>query len=190
MRARSTIIATLALTLGTLLGASSPAVAGDPCPIGIAVVDLGVPDWAKPDLRERVKNGDPFLAKLVRLASRLDCSEVVLEASKDGAIPVELHEKVDDARMAVAFVKGKLVDEKRQFRCTQAARDVKYLSATAEHSGMILYYRGHSRIMLVSPGWKSLCVSAAKADKMTDAQVVALWKQVTGPLVKDRHDNP
>ncbi len=55
---------------------------------------------------------------------------------------------------------------------------------------MIFYYRGHSRILMVSPGWKSLCVSAAQADRMSDKQLVALWNRVTGPLVKDRHDNP
>ncbi len=82
------------------------------------------------------------------------------------------------------------MNKKRQFRCDQAARDVKYLKATQEPSGMVLYYRGHSRILLVSPGWKSLCVSAVQADKMSDKQLVALWNRVTGPLVEDRHDNP
>jgi hypothetical protein len=33
-------------------------------------------------------------------------------------------------------------------------------------------------------------VPSAQADKMTDKQLVALWNRVTGPLVKDRHDNP
>ena len=183
------LVAAVALALGLVTG-TAPATAGDPCPIGIAVVDLGVPDWARPELRERVKNGDPLLARMVRLASKLDCSDVAQVPVQDGKIAVALHEQVDEAKMASDFVKGKLVDAKRQFRCAQASRDLKYLGATAEQSGMVLYYRGHSRILLVSPGWKSLCVAAGKADKMTDAQLVALWKQVTGPLVKDRHDNP
>lgn len=189
MSTKRPLLAAVALALG-LLTRASPAAAGDPCPIGIAVVDLGVPDWAKPELRDKVKNGDPLLARMVRLAAKLDCSEVVQVPLQDGHIAVELHEKVDDAKMAAAFVKGKLVDGKRQFRCSQAARDLKYLGATAEQSGMVLYYRGHTRILLVSPRWKSQCVSAEMAEKMTDAQLVALWKNVTGPLVKDRHDNP
>jgi len=188
MAAKFAILAAVSLSLGLL--APSPAMAGDPCPIDIGVVDLGVPEWAKPELRDRVAKGDPLLARMVRLASKLDCSNVSLQPAVDGKIGLQLHEEVDEARMAVEYVKGKLVDRQRQFRCSQAARDVKYLSATATHSGAVLFYRGHSRILLVSPGWKSLCVTASKADRMTDAQVVALWKQVTGPLVKDRHDNP
>jgi hypothetical protein len=190
MNAKVAIFAAVALSMGLLHVTSSPARAGDPCPIGIAVVDLGLPSWAKPELRERVKNGDPLLARMVKLAGKLDCSEVRLVPGKDGEVGVELYDKVDEAKTSIDYVKGKLVDAKRQFRCTQASRDLKYLAATAEQSGMILYYRGHTRILLVSPGWKSLCVSAAKADKMTDDQVVALWNQVTGPLVKDRHANP
>jgi hypothetical protein len=178
-----------ALSLG-LLVAASPVMAGDPCPIDFAVVDLGVPDWAKPELRERVKNGDPLLARMVRLAGRLDCTEVSLAPPRDGAIALELYEKVDDARMALDHVKRKLVDKKRQFRCAEAARDLKYLAAISQHNGAILYYRGHTRILLVSPGWKSLCVSSAAADKMSDRQLVALWNQLTGPLVAHRHANP
>ena len=53
-----------------------------------------------------------------------------------------------------------------------------------------IFYRGHSRILLVSPGWKSVCVPAGKADKMSDKELVALWNKVNGPMIKDRHDNP
>ena len=187
MRARSVVLVAAALALSL---APSPAMAGDPCPIGIAVIDLGVPDWASPELRAKVKDGDALLDRMFQLARKLECSDVSLHPPRDGAIPVALYEKVDESKMAVDHVKSKVVDQKRQFRCDQAARDLKYLKATEEPSGMVLYYRGHSRILLVSPGWKSLCVSAAQADKMTDRQLVALWNRVTGPLVKDRHDNP
>jgi predicted DNA-binding transcriptional regulator len=190
MLARSADVVAAALSLGLLVFMSSPAMAGDPCPIGLAVVDLGLPDWADPALRERVKDGDPLLARMVRLAGELECNEVSVAPPKDGKITVQLHEKVDAAKMAVAHVKGKLVDKERRFRCSDAARELKYLKPTGEQSGMILYYRGHSRILLVSPGWKSMCVSAVEADRMTDKQVVDLWNKVTGPLVKDRHDNP
>jgi len=188
MRARSVVLVAAALALSPAL--ASPAMAGDPCPIGIAIVDLGVPSWASPELRAKVKDGDVLLDRMFQLARKLECSDVSMHAPKDGAIPVALYEKVDESKMAVDHVKSKVVDQKRQFRCDQAARDLKYLKATEEPSGMVLYYRGHSRILLVSPGWKSLCVSAAQADKMTDRQLVALWNRVTGPLVKDRHDNP
>jgi hypothetical protein len=186
-RARSVVVVVAALASPAL---TSSAMAGDPCPIAIAVVDLGVPDWASPELRAKVKDGDPLLDRVVQLARKLECSDVSLHPPTDGAIPVALYEKVDASKMTVAHVKSLLVDKKRQFRCDQAARDLAYLKATEEPSGMLLHYRGHSRILLVSPGWKSLCVSSAQADKMTDKQLVALWKRVTGPLVKDRHDNP
>lgn len=188
MRSRSVVLVAAALSLSLAL--DSPAMAGDPCPIAIAVVDLGVPDWASPELRAKVKNGDALLDRMFQLARKLDCSDVSLHPPKDGVIPVALYEKVDESKRTVGHVKSVLVDKKRQFRCDQAARDLKYLKATEEHSGMVLYYRGHSRILLVSPGWRSLCVSAAQADKMSDKQLVALWNRVTGPLVKDRHDNP
>lgn len=52
--------------------------------------------------------------------------------SRDGELGVELYDKVDAAKTSVDDVKDKLVDAKRQFGCTQAARDLKYLAATAE----------------------------------------------------------
>lgn len=182
----------VALSAGalTLVIAPSAARAGDPCPIRFAAVDLGVPGWAEPALRKRVEGGDPLLARMVSLAGKLECGEVSLAPAKDGSIAVALHEEVAAARMKLDHVKARLVDEKRRFRCDAAARDLKYLAATAEEDGMVLWYRGHGRILLVSPGWKSLCVDAARADKMTDEQLVGLWKKVTGPRVADRHANP
>lgn len=189
--ARITAVA-VALSAGalTLLLAPPAARAGDPCPIRFAAVDLGVPAWAEPALRKRVEGGDPLLGRMVSLAAKLECSEVSLVPGKDGSIPVALHEEVDEARMRLERVKARLVDEKRRFRCDAAARDLKYLAATSEVDGMILWFRGHARILLVSPGWRSLCVEAARADKMTDRQLVALWKKVTGPRVADRYANP
>ena len=181
---------TLAAGALALVLAPSPARAGDPCPIRFAAVDLGLPAWAAPALRKRVEGGDPLLARLVAVAGKLDCSAVSLVPAVDGSIAVGLHEEVDEARMKVDHVKARLVDGKRRFRCDAAARDLEYLAATAEQDGMVLYFRGHARILLVSPGWKSLCVDAARADKMTDKQLVALWKKVTGPRVAERHENP
>lgn len=184
--------AAVALSAGALalVLAPSTARAGDPCPIRFAAVDLGLPAWAEPALRKKVEGGDPLLTRLASLAGKLECSEVSLVPGKDGSIAVALHEEMDEARMKVDHVKARLVDEKRRFRCDAAARDLKYLAATAEQDGMVLYFRGHARILLVSPGWKSLCVDAARADKMTDKQLVDLWKKVTGPRVADRHANP
>ena len=184
------VAAALSAAALTLLVAPSPAQAGDPCPIRFAAVDLGPPAWAEPALRKKVEGGDPLFTRLVSLAAKLECSEVSPVPAKDGSIAVALHEEVDAARLKVDHVKARLVDKKRRFRCDAAARDLKYLAATAEEDGMILYHRGHARILLVSPGWKSLCVDAAKADKMTDKQLVDLWKKVTGPRVADRHENP
>jgi hypothetical protein len=190
MTARCTLLVAAALSLGLLASTSSPALAGDPCPIGVAVVDLGVPDWASPELKQRVKGGDPLLARMVKLASGLECTEVVAEPSQSGRLAVTLYEEVDPTEMAVDRLKAKLVDDKRRFLCDKAQKQVGYLSKVNDYSGVLLFYRGHSRILLVSPGWKSVCVPATKADKMSDKELVALWNKVNGPLIKDRHDNP
>ncbi len=103
MRARSVVLVAVAFSLSLAL--ASPALAGDPCPIGIAVVDLGLPDWASPELRARVKDGDKLLDRMFQLARKLDCSDVSLQPPKDGRIAVALYEKVDEARMTVAHVR-------------------------------------------------------------------------------------
>jgi hypothetical protein len=187
MTARFTL---LVAALGAVVFTSSPAMAGDPCPIGVAVVDLGVPDWASPELEQRVKGGDPLLARMVKLASGLECTEVVAEPPRSGRVAVKLYEEVDPTDMAVDRVKAKLVDKERRFLCDRAQKEVGYLSKLDAYSGMLLFYRGHSRILLVSPGWKSMCVPAGKADKMSDKELVVLWNKVNGPMIKDRHDNP
>ena len=50
--------------------------------------------------------------------------------------------------------------------------------------------RGHRRILVAVAGGKSTCVESTKADAMSDKDLLALWKNVTAPYVKDRHDNP
>jgi hypothetical protein len=169
----------------------SVAAAGDPCPIGFDVVDLGVPAWAKPDLRAKVKGGDPFFKALVRVAAKQDCSEVTPSQATGDDLPVPFYDiKLGDKRLELGSIRKHLFTKTRGFRCAQAARSLRHLKNPANTSGLVLVLRGHRRILLVTAGWKSTCIPAAKADKMTDAQVLKVWESITGELVADRHENP
>jgi hypothetical protein len=190
MTNRYTLLVAAALSLGVLATRSSPAMAGDPCPVRIAVVDLGVPDWASPELKQRARSGDALLARLIKLAGGLECTEVEAAPLQAGKIALKTYEPIDPADLSVDRIKARLVDDKRRFRCDHTARELKQLTEAFGHDGLLLFYRGHSRILLVSPGWKSVCVASARADKMSDKQLVALWTDVNGPMIKNRHDNP
>lgn len=178
-----------ALTLGLAIAAPA-AHAGDACPVGVSVVNLGLPHWAKPALTKQVAGGDAFHDKLVRVAKTQDCTTVSVKKPTDGKVTVRLYEKVPADKMTLTTIKAKLIDKKRRFNCERAARTLKYLNATRDVSGMLLYYRGHRRILLVSPGWKSICISSAKADKMSDRQIAKVWDRVMGPMIQHRIDNP
>ena len=92
--------------------------------------------------------------------------------------------------VTVEGVKAKLVDTSRAFRCQSAHKDLAYLKLTEGESGAVLYYRGHRRVLLVMPGWATVCVDAAKADKDPAREAAAAWQAVTRKMIKDRHDNP
>ena len=46
--------------------------------------------------------------------------------------------------------------------------------------------------MLAMPGWKTVCVQVPDYDgeKLAEASLRALFEEVTGPYVRDRHENP
>lgn len=175
-----------------VLVASSSAWAGDPCPIRIPVVDLGIPDWAKPSLAAKVKDGDAFLARLAKAGNNgKQCTTSKVIKADGDEFPMRLYDaKISEDKLAVSAIKSKLVDGKRRFQCKSAKRTLAYLKGLSEADGSVIAYRGHSRILLVVPGWRSMCISAKKADAMSDKKAAALFRKLTGALVKDRHDNP
>lgn len=165
------------------------ALAGDPCPIGVSVVNLGLPPWAEPALVERMKVSDPFLAALIAHGKTQDCVDLMVKAADADKLPLAVVDN-PNGDVAVAGVKAKLVDTSRAFRCQSAHKDVAYLKLTEGESGAILYYRGHRRVLLVMPGWATVCVDSAKADKDPAREAAAAWLAVTRKMIKDRHDNP
>lgn len=165
------------------------ALAGDPCPIGVSVVNLGLPPWAEPALVERMKGADPFLAALIAHAKAQDCVDLMVKPAEAAKLPLNVVDN-PSGDVTVEGVKAKLVDTARAFRCQSAHKDVAYLKLTEGESGAVLYYRGHRRVLLVMPGWATVCVDAAKADKDPAREAVAAWQAVTRKMIKDRHDNP
>jgi hypothetical protein len=165
------------------------ALAGDPCPIGVSVVNLGLPPWAEPALVERMKGADPFLAALLAHAKTQDCVDLMVKPAEAAKLPLNVVDN-PSGDVTVEGVKAKLVDTARAFRCQSAHKDVAYLKLTEGESGAVLYYRGHRRVLLVMPGWATVCVDAAKADKDPAREAVAAWQAVTRKMIKDRHDNP
>ncbi len=164
--------------------------AGDPCPIGFEAMNLGIPPWAKPELKKQVANGDTLFDKLINIASKLDCSRIEKISAVHGSLPVKFYEPVTPEQLKVSAIRKKLFGNGRRFRCADAHKALKHLGATTNSSGMVLFFRGHKRILFAVPGWSTTCVSAAKADRMSDKQLRSLWKRITQKRVDDRHENP
>lgn len=163
--------------------------AGDPCPIGFVVVDAGIPEWANDELKAKVKDGDPFVEKLAAVAKKQSCTELRVAKRTKDALPVRIHDSVK-YDLSMKKHHRKFYKSNRGFECKKAGKSLQELYEASYYGAPVVILRGHRRILVAVAGWKSTCVESAKADAMSDKDLLALWKNVTAPYVKDRHDNP
>jgi hypothetical protein len=176
-----------------LLLVPSSALAGDPCPIGFLVFDVGPPPWLAAKKNEYTVNKpniDPFLDALIEHAGALDCSRVRRGKLKDGHLPIKPNDTTKD-KLAKSYLLKQLFEKNRRFRCRDAAKRLRSIRYAGSASN-VLYIRGRRRILLTIPGWDTVCIRAKTVDgpNLTKKNVLRVWKKLTRRLVAFRHANP
>lgn len=124
------------------------------------------------ELAVQTRLADPLVLGLMNRAEADACRAVQLKP-------------VTPEQVSSAHVAG--FDEQRGFRCEDAHTRMKGFQ-----SGDVVITRGGERVMLTMPGWRTVCVSAAELDGpgLTPKALDALLAELTGPYVRDRHENP
>lgn len=178
-----------AMIVMLLLGPAN-AQAGDPCPIGVRLFNLGLVPDAKPELQAAYGTTDAFYNALFAYAKSQDCIAANQGAIQAGKLDLALYENAETPLLQVDNLKRALLGNANTFRCAQAARDVAALAKTSNESGSVLYLRGHKRILLVMPGWASLCIDSKTAAKISPTLIAKTWRDVTKKMVANRHANP
>ncbi len=175
------------------LAVSNLAFAGDACPIGFAMVDLGPIPWAHPALKAKISPKDALFEKLVKVAKRMPCSEVTtarVRAEKPEAkLKLRIHPQVN-TDLRVEKVWSAVFKKNRGFQCKSAGKKLSWLGEGAMDGAPVLFVRGHRRILIAVAGWDTVCVGSDEADAMNQGALEKLWKRATRTYVKDRHDNP
>lgn len=116
---------------------------------------------------------DPLLRSMVGVLGGLECRSA------------EVHTLTEAERAAI---EAKAFDMHRGFRCDDAHKRL----ADDFDSGDLLLLRGGRRVLLIMPGWTSLCVQVADHDGalLTPERTGALLDRLTSAYVADRHNNP
>ncbi len=140
---RNPLLATF--TLGAMV---QTAQAGDPCPIKVTMVNLGLPADAKPVLPAAVAAGDSFFDAMRDVGSKQACSEVQERKVVNDATPLHsVDADVPEKFASVAHLKTLLVDKKNAFQCAKAKTILKPFKNLNEEDGAILFMRGHRRVL-------------------------------------------
>ncbi|MCB9555382.1 MAG: hypothetical protein H6707_04710 [Deltaproteobacteria bacterium] len=172
------------LTVALSLALTSSASAGDPCPIGFTVIDVGPPPWAT-----ETPHGQASLDRLLALAKKNPCTQIASGKIKNGQLVVSYGTVEDKDDIALSTVHRGFFGKNRRFLCEAQAKPLKRLKH-ANGDALLLYLRGQKRTQIALAGWSAICLRNDTFDKASDKQLRQIWHRLTRAYVADRHANP